>query len=418
MTKNKLIWSFALVLLLSIPSVFAQAGIFGNEWVILIVNSLIVWIVLFVAQTFVVPEKAAKEKIVIWIITLVLAVVIAWNVTDTPGSHYIWQAGAIAQFFSIRILVNTALIAGAAYFGAGLLGLDPKTKQAQIGVALLAILIAGMIALNIGDKWLWDHENAKAIWDYLFEHETEKEVSRNVQVGESSIKQTYKVKVGGILRPEGPPQGQYRLFVFLGSALMFIWFFIAFGIVGNYPKLSYLIGAIIAANLARQGTGYEIVIKVAEILFFLILIKQIPADMVAGFTGGFAPIIRWGMAALLVSYIFCTVFQQSFIVGIVGKPLSALTDGKFDVGTLVGCQPTGEPVDKALNEKIEAARKAAEKAAGEKGRGIKDIPRAVWWGIGIPGALAAAWWLAPTLPVFGIVAAAILGASALLAYLF
>ncbi len=306
MKINKMLWIIALVLIWSIPSAFAQPAILQNPWVIFGTNIFIVWFILFILQAFIIPKKEGKEKVAIWVITFVLAVVIVWNVVGAAG--YIWQVGALASFFSIRKLVNFALIGGAAWFGFGLAGIDVnKTKYAMVGFILLALLIAGGIANSIGDKWLWDTDNFKATYDYFLGPERPVTVA-----GRTS-------SVGGILRPESP----YRLFIFLGSAFLWSWFFAAFLNLGdNKGRLNIVMAVIIAALMARQGSTLTMVITLAEVFFLLIIGKQIAGG--GGLLGGW---VGWGIAILLTEFIFCGVLgtfgQNSAFSNVLDKTIAA-----------------------------------------------------------------------------------------------
>ena len=327
MRKNNLIWIFGLIFIIGLPEVFAQTifdslsslSIFTNSYFILFVNSFIIWAVLYIAQAFIIPKKEGKEKAVIFLISLILAFIIAWNLVGS--SVYIWNIGGLPSYlFNKYFLVNVLIIAGATWFGLGLLGVNPTLKQGQIGMAILVILISGLVANNIGNghnKFVWDSDNAKAGFDYLFGPE------RTITVEDKAVKEksgdihlkTHQEKLGGILRPEKP----YRLFVFLLSGMIFAWFFQAYlNITTGGGKLSWAIAFLVGANLARTGTEFDIVLKIAEAFAFLLILKQIPPDIIGvGGLGGIGQIvggtIRYLVAAILVGFIFCTAFGVSNI---------------------------------------------------------------------------------------------------------
>src|SRR3989338_3175658 len=286
MKLNKMLWIFALVLLVAIPSAFAAPAIFRNMWFMLAVNSLIVWFILFALQSMIVPEKLAKEKTVLFIITLVASLLISWRIVG--GGGYIWEVGHLAAFFSFKLIVNTIIISLVVYFGLGLLGVKPGTKEGQIGIALLAIGVGLLIAFNISnEKWLWDTDNIKVGIDYLF---GEEDRAKNI---------------GGILRPEG---NAYRLWVFLTSTLVFVWFFINFAMPQGDKKLSWAIAILLGAILARQGTAIDNIMGLGEAFAILIIGKQIATG------GGITGAAGWLMTIFLVEFIFCTVFKTSKMI--------------------------------------------------------------------------------------------------------
>lgn len=315
MKINKFAWIIALVLLVSVPSVFAATGIFGNPYVIFAVNILIVWIVLSILVSFV-PDKYNKVKPILWIATLALAVFIAWEIGR--GSAYIWEAAELYPYINKYFIVNTLIIGAVGYFIVGFF-YEPKTTQAKFGLPIIVLLMAGLIAQNIGDEWVFKNDNVKGFIDYLFAPE--------------HIDPKTGQPVGGILRPEGPPTGKYRLLVFGTSALVFAWFLIGFlNITTGDNKLSIAMALIIAGSLAHKGQTLEVVIKMAEALSFLIVLKQIPPDIFSlggalpGLPGaaqsvltGLGAGLRYMVVALLVGWIFCTAFGSSMIGELIGQ---------------------------------------------------------------------------------------------------
>ena len=324
MKLNKMLWIFALVLLVAIPSAFAAPAIFRNMWFMLAVNSLIVWFILFALQSMIVPEKLAKEKTVLFIITLVASLLISWRIVG--GGGYIWEVGHLAAFFSFKLIVNTIIISLVVYFGLGLLGVKPGTKEGQIGIALLAIGVGLLIAFNISnEKWLWDTDNIKVGIDYLFGPEKDVEykvkIPKKEKVGgilgfggkevDVTEEKVTKQRVGGILRPEEP---NYRLLIFITSALLFVWFFTGFLMPQSNIKLSVAMAIILAANLARTGTPTTSVIALGEAFAILLVGKQITAG--GGLLGNW---IGWIVTIGLVEWIFHTVFGGSQLAGVLAK---------------------------------------------------------------------------------------------------
>lgn len=321
MKLNKMILAIALALLVSVPLVtaFTLQDITRNSWFIFIVNTLIIWIVLFIAQSFIVKSQDVKVKVVVWIATLVLSVVIAWYIAGPPGSAYLWEAGWIAPHLGWPIIVNFIIITSAIYFGIGLLGVNPPTPQGKIGVALLAILAGGIIANNIGDAWLWKDKNIDVAYDYLFGPDKPAVEAGKPIINPRTGKQVIE---GGILNPKGGLKS--RLVVFLVAALVLAWFLIGFlNITTGGNKLSIAMGIIIAASLAHRGENIDAVRNMAEILSYMIVLKQIPADVFAGFLGGIATGLRYLVAGILVGWVFCTAFGTS-ITGEIMNPIFQL----------------------------------------------------------------------------------------------
>ncbi|MDP3766254.1 MAG: hypothetical protein Q8R04_07110 [Nanoarchaeota archaeon] len=293
MKINKLLWISALILLLIVPAAFAQITLFENKWFIFAVNAFLIWVILFILQSVLVPDKPGKEKTVLWIVTFGLSLIITW--VFIGSSRFIWQVEAFAAFFSAHFIVNTILISGIIYFGIGLLGVKLDTKERNVGGILLIIFIAGILSANLPD-FLWRTETLRSFGNYLFGPETIKD----------------GVKRGGILRAEEP---HYRLFVFIGSAVILSWFFIGFLKLGEgNNKLSYAMAIIIAADLANKGVSTDYVIRLGEIFSIMIIGKQLSAD----FQGKYK-LIGWAMAVFLVLWISGILFGNKGLSGWVWK---------------------------------------------------------------------------------------------------
>ncbi|MBI2124298.1 hypothetical protein HY637_04135 [Candidatus Woesearchaeota archaeon] len=323
MKTNKLMITGALILLIIIPIAFAQIAlppifgtIFGNTWVILFINSFIIWFILFTIQAFAIGPKEGKEKAAVWAITLILAPVIAISFGG-GGDGYIWQVGALSNIFKIKVLVNGALISVFAWFVLGLLDIKTQQPQGRIGLIILAIIISFSIAIKIGpDTWIWSTNNFEAAWDYLFGPE------------KNDTFRGTPIKAGGILRPEN-----YRLYIFLGSALLWSWFLSSFLNLGN-NRLSYAIAILIAAIQARTGTPVGAVLALAEAFFLLLVGRQM------GSGGGWSGLFGVGISILLVEFVFCSVFGASALFQFLGQ-----TIGGIYIGTPGGWIDFGTPFD-------------------------------------------------------------------------
>ena len=322
MKVNKFLWVSVLVLLVSVPlaTAFTLSDILRNPWFMFAVNTLIIWIILFIIQAyFILPEKIARVKVVIWIVTVVLAGVIAFFLVG--GRGYIWEAELFfTPYFKLWIIVNTIIIAAIGYFGLGFLGVSPPTKQGQIGMALLVILFAGIMAVEIGDKFIIHTDNAQALKEYLFGDE--------VKIGQANVKiapnvyKTVDTTKGGILTykaPAAPGAGGYRLLIFVISLVLFSWFFTGF-LMPQGGKLSYVLAVIIAANLASKGTPMNTMITIGEVFAIIMVQKQI-----AGQGGIFGGVIGWIATIVLVEFIFCAVFGYSAIAIQLSQTLGGFT---------------------------------------------------------------------------------------------
>lgn len=309
MKINKSIWIIALIFILSSLSVFAfqLSDIYRNFYFILIVNGLIIWSILFLAQMFLIPNQDAKVKLVVWIATFAIAALILWNFTQR-GAAYLWEAGWIAQYLKLWIIVNTILFSIGLHILAGFFELKTETNSGKIGLIILAILLGALMANNLGNKPLWDTQNFQKLKDYLLGG-----------THEETRPDGTKVTVGGILTLDNKDVFESRLFIFLISSILFAWFFNSYlGLGQQNNKLTYLMAFIIGANLARQGTTSGTIIGLAEAFAILIVGQQVMH------TWGGQRLIAYLISIVLVEWIFCAVFNQSRLFLFIGGILKAL----------------------------------------------------------------------------------------------
>lgn len=301
MKINKSIWIFALIFVLSSASVFAfeLSDIYRNSYFILIVNALIIWSILFVAQTFI-PNPDAKVKLVLWIATFGLTALIVWNFTPR-GAAYLWEVGLIAQYLKGWIIVNTIIFSIGLHMVAGFLEVKLETKSGKIGLILAAILLGALMANNLGNKALWDTKNYIKIKDYLLAGEHDETMPDGT-----------KVKVGGILTLDKDEVFESRLFIFLISTILFAWFLNSYMGLGNQPKMTFIMAFIIGANLASKGATSGTIIGLGEAFAILIVGEQVAHGLQGPRFWGYL------LGIILVEWIFCAVFQQSRILVLLG----------------------------------------------------------------------------------------------------
>lgn len=306
MSKNKLFWSIALSLIVTLPIAYAQTPS-GFNWFVFIINSVIVFIALFILQSFLIPGKNGKEKTSVWVIILLTSLLIAFFF---GRSGFIWQ-GPLARFFSVYVLVNSIIIAAVLYFVLGFLLKDkvPKSPEGIGGYGILIFLVALIFAVKLGNQWIWDLSTLVQLKDYLF--------------GQT-----------GILNPSPPA---YRLWTFIGSATLLAFFFSGY-LIKNVPggnKINYALAIIIASNLARAGISVQSVVMLGEVVFTIVLAEAVKgtAPTIKGFNtswviSGF--LVGWASAAMTYGTDY-----QGILARIVGYPLWSF--GWITVG------PTGAP---------------------------------------------------------------------------
>ena len=127
MSKSKLIWSFAFILIsiISLPIAYAQAFT-GSRIFFILVNAAIIGIVLFILQAFLIPGKPDKEKVSAWVIILIASLLISWFY-GTNG--YIWEVGPLALIFNPVVIINTVIIGIVLYLLSGFLDLKKKAEH-------------------------------------------------------------------------------------------------------------------------------------------------------------------------------------------------------------------------------------------------------------------------------------------------
>ena len=255
MSKNKLVWTIALFLIAVTSLPIAHAQTLGSSLFFVLINALIVGIVLFILQSFLLPEKAAKEKTVVYTAIIFGSLLFGFLY---GRSGFIWQ-GHLSVFFNWYVLVNTIIISIVLYFVSGLLGLREKlgSKEGSAGFGIILFIVSAFIAVSLGQQFVWSNASVKLLIDYLF--------------GEY-----------GILNPAR------GLWIFVSSAFLLAFFFNTFLLknAGLDVKVSYGLAIILGASIARAGYGVKTVVIMGEFVFLLILADALKGTTPAGATGG------------------------------------------------------------------------------------------------------------------------------------
>ena len=315
------------------PTSIAKLAFLG-KWQYIIINALIIFAVLFVAQAALLHGKEGKEKSVAWMLALVISVALSWFISS---DGFIWQNGIFgkyAQYANIKLIVNTLIITLVLWFGVGFLNINTgDKKEKKVGIILLILFVSVMIAFNIGDAWLWSHKTVQFFYDYLFGDEItvgrgplrqEKEVPAHPWLGPFGGKKKIieevpgkgeDITVGGILTLKSP---RYRLAIFILSTLLLKWFFTSL-IDLKDNKLSWVIVIILSATLARRGAPLTIVFAMLEIFLLIVIGKALSAG-----TGSLGAIMAMIFTIVLVEFLFCIVFGSSAISTTIAQSLSNL----------------------------------------------------------------------------------------------
>jgi hypothetical protein len=236
-------WIFALILLVSLPTVYAQAST-ASVILVTIVNALIIGIILFLLQSFLLPGKQDKERTAIWFVIIIASLLIAWFF---GRGVFLWK-GPLAILFNIKILVNSILIAAFLYFLLGILKIPQlNSKEGNVGYGILLFLVSVIIAVKLGNNWIWSAPMLQGFYKFLFSAEV------------------------GILRGK-------KLWVFIGSWALLSFFFAGFLLKGGVgkggDKISYLLALVLAISLANQGASLKAVLQMGEIFFVVMFVPS------------------------------------------------------------------------------------------------------------------------------------------------
>jgi hypothetical protein len=267
MSKSKMIWNIGLFLLaiMLLPMAYAQtAGSAAGGIIVVLINAAVIFVVLFIRQAMLVPNKEGKEKTSMWLIIIIASLVIAW-VYGRGG--YIWNSGPLAQFFNLYILGNTVLIGAVLYFLASFLMKDkmPKSPEGSAGMIILVAIVSFIFAFKIGNRWVWQQETISLLMGYLFGPQ-------------------------GILNPN------WGLWVFVGASVLLTFFFNGYLLKEQNGIVNYAMAMLIASSMASSGVSIRSVIIMGEVIFTIVLASAMGAG------AGDVKNPKWILAIILVGW--------------------------------------------------------------------------------------------------------------------
>ena len=270
MRKNRLMWNIALflIIIIALPVAYAQTA--TASWFYVLINAAIVFVILFALQTFLIPGKADKEKTAVYAILIGGSLLIGL-LFGRDG--LIYNTGIVGAFFRTYIwyviLVNALIITAVLYFVLGLLDknkrLMPGSPQGISGVGILLFLISIVFAVKLGNRWIWQLENVQYFINYLFGVE------------------------GILVYP--------KIIVFITSFVVLAYFFTFYFTkeIAGAKFITYALAAILAASMASAGVGLQIVIRIAEFVFLIVLADALDGKIKDGH-------YKWGLAFLIVGW--------------------------------------------------------------------------------------------------------------------
>ena len=228
MSKNKLMWSIGLflIVLISLPIAYAQILPAGSSIFFILINAAVIGIVLFILQAFLIPGKPDKERTSVWVIVIIASLLIAWFF---GSNDFIWK-GPLAIFLSYYVIINAIIIAAVLYFVFGLLKVNEKlgSKEGQTGYGILLFIISLLFAVKLGNLWIWSQPTISTLVAYFF--------------GRYGILTT----------------NENRIFIFIGTSVLFAVFFDYIGLGKENRKLNYMLAIIFAVFSILTGMSYGI----------------------------------------------------------------------------------------------------------------------------------------------------------------
>src|SRR3989338_7440843 len=313
MSKNKLAWIFALVLIIiiALPMAYAQIVSAGTKLYYVLINAAIIFVVLFILQSVLIPGKPDKERTSVWVIVVLASLLLAYLFGQ---SVLLWADGQpLARFFDLHVLVNAIIIGAVLYFVLGFVLQDkvPKSPEGIGGYGILIFLVALIFAVKIGNVWIWDLKTIIQLKDYLIGNE-------------------------GILNPSAPA---YRLWTFIVSATLLAFFFNNYllkGATGANVRVNYALAILIAATMARSGVNLQRVVILGEIIFLIVL-----AEAMKG-TIGEKGYMNWWASLFLVGWASAAMTYGTEYQGLLASPIGRIlyTMGLISVDGTTVAKPT------------------------------------------------------------------------------
>jgi hypothetical protein len=302
MTTAKLAWSSAAMFALLLPLAFAQS-VLENPWIYFTVNTLILWLVLFIILTFLGNSIGEKEKKILQIGALFVAMVLAWNFVG--GSGFIWQVGTFASIFNLRFLVNMVILASVFFYTLSFFlgGEKLSSGQSKFGGWIIMFLLAGVIASKM-PYYVWQGGTGKQLLEYLFG-----------QYGILTVKDN-------------------RLFIFITCGVLFSWLFSYWKIGQEGSRISIVFAIIMAAYFAHKPNVMETssLILLGEVISLIIICTE----MYHKWGGGKAGFIGATIGFVLVHWVVMILFDEKApITGSLGMSLSNLWYLPAGIGIII-----------------------------------------------------------------------------------
>ena len=360
----------------------------------MILNSVVLAMTMFVIYLLVIRKMMGEDKggkvdfaqIAIYILIIVSSVMIAWKFGT---GNYLWEWYAIKNFFHMKVIANSALIAVILFFVISLWFKDKITNEVKVGAILFVIFIGIYFSVSqipqgtdyddatykfiweekwfikgrmylLGDEYckvtidtrpwwkVWGERDVKVYDDYCYVQESVDEYAGergHVERTFTSFKDVTKSNGGfGILRGT-------RLFVLIGGTLLMIWLFSS-GIFGQGMtdiKTRWALSIAIAATSAANGLEKGQFILIAYWTILIILARNM----------GFKQDGNWNTFGLGFAYgIVNTLSNNIFGAENVGYQFA--WDGNSFLANFIAGSIAGYVISAAIksNSKLDLAKKA------------------------------------------------------------
>lgn len=248
--KFSILILIVITLVLLTTSVYAatvgQTVGFLGIWKWFIVNAFLIFVILFILQATLVPEKLEKERAVMWVMMIGLSLGISWFISS---SGYIWHHPKIGLVFNQWTPVNAAIITLVVIIVLPWVGVKLEAPRANVGMWILVGVVATAISINLGSHYIWQEPAYQGIKDFLF--------------GEK-----------GVLTID-PSKNNYRLMVFITMSVVWAWLLSTLKVSEKTPKISYALAILIAAQMAHGGLALKNAVQLTQLAAIIILGNQL-----------------------------------------------------------------------------------------------------------------------------------------------